>query len=233
MDSPWIYVAALAVIPFFYRMCWQDYKAQASGETLPNALPGMTPVAVWVSLFSMLGVLVILGIEIAGEYRLGIVEKQSEMTIVFALVTVFVAPLIEEVIFRGFLCFDKTKAALLASIVGGSVLFALLHAHIITFETPDEDKLATSVELFGGMWLQYGNGALLTTSILFVRSLWLYAVRFMPGNARHSIIPCVLAHMISNVGVVVAKGFQGKLSFAWDVAEPAAEAAALLGRLIG
>ena len=215
MDSPWLYVAALVVAPFIYRMWWKDYKAQQGGEMIDTALPGATPVAMWVTIMAVLGALAILAVEVAGEYAIGVVEDQTEMTLIFSAYSILVASVLEEMIFRGFLFVDKSKAALIGSIVGISVLFAVIHPYIWTTEAPEGVNAANSWEIFEGTWLLYGPGPLLTTGILFIRSLWLYAVRFMPANPRHSLIPCFMAHMVANLGVVVVKGMQGKLTLAW------------------
>ncbi|REJ64670.1 MAG: CPBP family intramembrane metalloprotease [Planctomycetota bacterium] len=208
-DSPWIVLAAVVAAAFAFRLWLKDYQAQAGGETLTAALPGATPVANWVTLLAVGGVLVLLAIETAGEYALGVVDEQSTMTLALCVYSVLVAPLIEEIIFRGFLYYDKTRATLIASIVGMSLLFAVLHGHIWSYELPEE---SASWALWEAAWTaDYGTKAFFSTGILFVRSLWLYYARFMPANVRRSLIPCVVAHMVGNLGVVIIKAIQGKV----------------------
>ena len=51
------------------------------------------------------------------------------------------------------------------------------------------------------------------TWILFFNSVSLYALRFGPWNANHSILPSIIAHMILNLGVFVVKLAQGYIVF--------------------
>jgi len=208
MNDPLVLIAALVIAPFFYRMWWKDYQAQLAGEELPNALPGATPVAPWVVIMAVVGALVILAVEVLGEYRLGVVEEQSEMALLFCAVSVLVAPLLEEMIFRGFLYYDKTKATLVASIIVISVLFAVGHGHIWEFDFEGWNIFAGTFK-----WTFTPKG-IFSVSILFLNSLWFYAVRFLPVNPQRSLLPCVAAHMASNLGVVVMKAFQGKIVLA-------------------
>jgi len=214
MDSPWIQLAAIVVAPFVYHIWWKDYQAQAGGETIENALPGATPVATWVTILAVVGVLVIFAFEVAGEYALDIVEQQTEMTIVMAAYSIIIASVIEEVIFRGILYVDRSTASLIASIVAISVLFAVVHGHFWTYEPA---KGASWWNFFDAtLTFDFGVKAWFTTGVLFVRSLWLYAMRFIPANPRRSLIPCIVAHAIANLAVVIAKAMQGKLLLAWE-----------------
>ena len=56
------------------------------------------------------------------------------------------------------------------------------------------------------------NAKSFTTGILFVNSLWFYAIRYAPYRER-SLFPCMLAHAISNLGVFGIKAVQGYVIF--------------------
>jgi membrane protease YdiL (CAAX protease family) len=116
---------------------------------------------------------------------------------VFAIVA---AGVVEEVIFRGYLVVEnKGRAALIASCVGFSFLFAVIHPHLWSNE--DGFELTLTAKGF------------LSTGILFANSLWFYALRFGPWNKTRSIFPCMLAHAASNLGVFFVKLWQGYVLF--------------------
>ena len=48
-----------------------------------------------------------------------------------------------------------------------------------------------------------------STLMVFLGSLWFYAMRFQPANPGRSLIPCIVAHLVKNLGVVVIKAAQG------------------------
>ena len=59
---------------------------------------------------------------------LGLSAEQSQVTVLFSLYSILGAPVIEEVLFRGYLVIEnRGRAALWAGVVGISLLFALLH----------------------------------------------------------------------------------------------------------
>jgi len=179
-----------------------DYLANRRAGTIrPNALPGATPAAVWLIAVGIGGSLLILGVEIAGEYALGVVDQQQTLAYAMILPVLF-APVIEEVIFRGYLVIDKRgRAALIAGVLGFSLVFALIHGHLIGLGEEDEP------------WLVWKGGAKgwFTTAILFSQSLWWYFLRLGPWNPTRSLIPCMAAHFAVNLGVIITKAAQGYL----------------------
>ncbi|PXA05633.1 CPBP family intramembrane metalloprotease [Coraliomargarita sinensis] len=210
-ENPIMILLYVGIAAYVGNMYWGDYKAQKDGEVNESAMPGAFRASVPAFLIATIGALLILAVETGGEIALGVASEQSEMVwyFVFAIVA---AGIVEEVIFRGFLVVDKKgTAALVASCVGFSLLFAVIHFHLFSLEFPDEVP-----------WWQFWSAevewtltskAWFTTSILFANSLWFYACRFGPWNRTRSIFPCMLAHAASNLGVFVVKLAQGYVIF--------------------
>ena len=148
----------------------------------------------------MAGALGILAVETAGEYALGFAGEQSRMTWVFALYSVAAAPIIEELIFRGWIVVEgKGRAAMWAGAVGASVAFAGLHPFLWRWDE-------------AGFALTPGAKGAFSTVVVFAMSLWLYAARLAAWNPERSLLPCFAAHAAKNLGVVgvkVAAGFMG------------------------
>lgn len=191
-----LYVGIAAYVLNMYR---GDYKAETSGSPNSGAMPGATPFGLVAALIGVAGSMLILAAEVGGEIALGISEEQSEV-VWYLLVTWLCAGVVEEVIFRGFLVVDKKgTGALVASCVGFSLLFALIHPHL--WSTEDGFELTLSAKGF------------FTTGLLFANSLWWYAVRFGPWNPQRSIFPCMIAHAFSNLGVFLVKLSQGYVIF--------------------
>jgi len=198
-ESPLMVLLYIGVAAYIAHIYWSDYKAEQSGQPNPKAMPGAKSAHVGAFVIGAIGALLILAAETSGEIALGIAAEQSEMVwyFVFAIVA---AGIVEEVIFRGFLVVEnKGRAALIASCVGFSLLFALIHGHFWSTEV-------------GFEWT-FTSKAFFSTGILFANSLWFYAVRFGPWNPNRSIFPCMLAHAASNLGVFVVKLAQGYVIF--------------------
>jgi membrane protease YdiL (CAAX protease family) len=118
----------------------------------------------------------------------------------FFVFAIIAAGVVEEVIFRGYLVIDhKGRALLIASAVGFSLIFAIIHGHLWSREDGFEWTLTAK--------------AFFSTGILFANSLWFYAVRFGPWNPKRALFPCMLAHAASNLGVFFVKWAQGYLIF--------------------
>ena len=147
MGDALFYIGMIAVTGYVLRMWLHDYRdylqrggppRQEPGTTRapPQPLPGATPVAKVAVIMAVVGALVILAAEVAGEYALGVVEEQSEMAVLFGLYTL-AAAFVEELIFRGFLYYDKgSMVALVASCLAISIVFAAIHPYL--WEFPDE-----------------------------------------------------------------------------------------------
>jgi membrane protease YdiL (CAAX protease family) len=210
-ENPVMILLYLGIAAYVGNMYWADYKAQKSGEANESAMPGAFGTSLPAILIAVAGALLILAVETGGEIALGVASEQSEMVwyFVFAIVA---AGIVEEVIFRGYLVIDKKgTAALVASCVGFSLIFAVIHFHLFTLEFPDDTPWwqIWSAEL---EWT-LSSKAWFTTGILFANSLWFYACRFGPWNRSRSIFPCMIAHAASNFGVFVVKLAQGYIIF--------------------
>lgn len=216
MGDALFYIGMIAVTGFILRMWLQDYRAylerggppeQEPGTTRapPQPLPGTTPVAKATVVIAIVGAMLILAGEVAGEYALGVVQEQSEMAILFGLYTL-AAAFVEELIFRGFLYYDKGSiVALVASCIAVSIFFAAIHPYL--WEFPED----TPWWEFWKISIVATPKGIFSTAIVFTNSLWFYYVRFFRANPLRSLIPCFAAHLASNLGVFAIKAIQGKV----------------------
>jgi membrane protease YdiL (CAAX protease family) len=105
-----------------------DYRAARAGTPSGRLFPGATPASAGAVAIASLGALCILAAETGGEHVLGLSAEQSTVTGLFGLYSLVGAPVIEEILFRGYLVIEHRGRALLwAGVVGVSFLFALLH----------------------------------------------------------------------------------------------------------
>ncbi|HEX2852081.1 MAG TPA: CPBP family intramembrane glutamic endopeptidase [Opitutaceae bacterium] len=196
MNNP-LLILIMTGVGFYVAKLWRDDMRKPH----PGGLPGTTPAASRAIWIAIAGALVILAVETAGEKALGIDQEQSKMTWLFAIYSVLAAPVIEELVFRGYLVIEgKGKAALWGGILVASLGFALIHQHLLKWEN--------------GFVFMSTPKAWFTTGILFVSSLWWYTARFAPWNPSRSLLPCMVAHGAKNAGVVLVKastGFMGGL----------------------
>ena len=203
-----LYLAMACYVVYLYR---SDLLAAQSDQPNPKALPGATQASLGIYVIGVVGALIILAIETVGEMALGVADEQSDV-VWFFIFTSLAAGVIEEVIFRGFLVVEnRGRKVLIASCVAFSMLFALLHPYIWELNYPEESAAWQ-------FWLADFNfiltpKAFFTTAILFLNSLWFYALRFGTWNSNHSLFPCMLAHAASNLGVFVVKWMQGHVTF--------------------
>lgn len=198
-ENPIMILLYVGVAVYVGRMYLADYRAWKAADPHEGAMPGAVGAPLGAFVIGTLGALLLLGVETGGEIALGVAAEQSDMVwfFVFAIVA---AGVVEEVIFRGFLVVEnKGRALLIGSCVLFSLIFALIHAHL--WSTED-----------GFTWT-FTAKAWFTTGILFANSLWFYTVRFGPWNPNRSLIPCMLAHAASNLGVFFVKWAQGHVIF--------------------
>lgn len=203
-----LYVGMALYVGHLYRT---DFLAAKSGTPNPKPLPGATSASAGLYVIGIIGALVILVAETWGEIALGVSDEQSDVVwfLVFASLT---AGIVEEVIFRGFLVVESRGRNLLMASCGlFSLLFALLHPYLWEFVYPEDAETWQ-------FWLADFNcvltpKAFFTTAILFLNSLWFYALRFGRWNREHSLFPCMLAHSASNLGVFAIKWAQGHVLF--------------------
>lgn len=195
-DQPFLSVILFFGSLYLLHLWNKDRQAALTGKPNPGALPGATNAAPALIMVGIVGALILTMLETLGEYGLGIVEEQSELRFWFIFAGLGAA-VIEEIIFRGYLVVqNKGRAALIGSIIGFSILFAVLHPFIWVWD--DE-----------GFRFDFSQKALFTTFFLFISSVFFYALRFNPWNKNRSLLPCFIAHAVGNVAVFFVKAWQG------------------------
>ena len=202
-ENPVALVVMGAIGLYVAWLWWTDLQAhRAAPDAPPTGLPGATPAparALWIAAG---GAALILAFETLGELALGIAGEQSRITLLFGFYTL-VAAIIEEVIFRGYLVIEgRGRRALIAGVIGASLLFALIHPFLWKW---DDDGFALNLTLKG--WWSFAT--------VFLGSLWFYACRFASWNPSRSLLPCFVAHLTKNLGVFLIKGAQGFVGGAW------------------
>ena len=187
---------------------WQaDLAAQRAGSPATNPIPGATPSTLAACVIGAIGALIIVAVETGGEIALGIASEQKTITILF-IIPMLAAAIYEEVIFRGFLVVrNRGRAALVASIFGFSLIFGLLHDFLWSYTIPED---AESWEFWkASLELNLSLKGWFSFTLVLLNSFWFYAVRFLPQNPERSLLPCFIAHAVSNLGVYVVKASQG------------------------
>ncbi len=188
---------ALLACAIWLSKLWRDDLRNKSGQE-SGALPGATPcppAAIWVACLGAIGLLLL---ETLGEKVGGLDEEQT--TIAWHFISAMIAAaVLEELVFRGYLVVtDRSHLILITSVIGFSLFFALAHPYLWTFKTNE------------GITLNLNSGkAWFTTGFLFLKSLWFYHVRFASWNPRHSLLPCVAAHLAANLAAYAIKAAQG------------------------
>lgn len=185
-----LYGAVALVVLYLWRSDWK------AGRT--NGFPGASGAPARVLWIAGLGGVALTLLETLGEGVLGLTAEQSEIA-AFALVPLLSAAIVEEIVFRGYLVVqNRGRLWLWASVVGFSLLFALIHPYLWSWED-------------GVLAFEWTVKGAFSTAFIFANSLWFYAVRFAFGNRSHSLLPCFVAHGASNFSVWLVKGWQGYL----------------------
>ncbi|MDP2138753.1 MAG: CPBP family intramembrane metalloprotease [Candidatus Didemnitutus sp.] len=201
-NNPWVLLLLLGGAAYAAKLWCHDFRAARSGLPSPHPLPGATPASRFAIGLAVIGAVVLLAAETAGEYALGLVEQQSRITVLFGGYTL-AAAFLEELIFRGFVVIEhRGRAALVAGVIGASLLFALLHPFLWQWEN-------------GQLTWQTDAKAWFSTGMVFGGSLWFYAVRFWKLNPTRSLLPCMAAHATKNLGVFLIKYAQGFVDGWW------------------
>lgn len=202
MNHPWLLLLMTAAGLYVAKLWRDDYLAVRAGETRPGMLPGTTSAPPRAVVIAVLGALGLLALETLGETALGLSDQQTRMTWLFALYSILGAPVIEEVIFRGWLTFDRHGRRIAwAGAVAASIAFALLHPHLWRWDA-------------AGFALTFEAKGWFSTGALFVTSLWFYAARLGAWNPHRSLLPCFVAHAARNAGVVAIKASLGYMGAA-------------------
>ncbi|MEX2381516.1 MAG: CPBP family intramembrane glutamic endopeptidase [Opitutales bacterium] len=199
-DNPLLLLLVFGGTVYAAILWSDDYRKRMAGAPHPKSLPGATPAPLLSIVVAAGGALILLGLQTSGEYRLDIVAEQSRITILFGVFTLSAA-FLEELIFRGYLVVqNRGRLLLTGSIVFFSLLFALAHPFLWTYDSE------------AGISLHGDTKAWFSTGFLFANSLWFYFVRFFPLNPHNSLLPCIVAHLTMNIGVFSIKGYQGYVS---------------------
>lgn len=204
-DNPLLQLGVLAISIVLAKWWYDDFQLvrRRTGPLPDRLFPGTTPASGLALGVAVAGSITLLAIETGGEYALGISGQQSRMTALFAVGTL-AAAFTEELIFRGYLVItNRGRGALMLGIMGASLLFALLHPFLWTWT--DAGLVSHAHE----------PKAWFSTAMVFAGSLWFYAVRFLPINPTHSLLPCMAAHAAKNIGVIAIKYAQGFLGGWW------------------
>ncbi len=203
MNHP-LLLALLTAAGIYIAKLWRDdERAAATGKPHPGALPGAAPAPPRASVIAAVGALMLVAAETAGEHVLGIAGEQSTMTWLFALYSIAAAPLIEELIFRGYLVVEnRGRAVRWAAAVGASIVFAALHPFLWRW---DDAGFALTLNTKG--WF--------STAVVFTTSLWFYAMRFASWNPQGSLLPCFAGHAVKNFAVVAVKAATGFMGGLW------------------
>lgn len=203
MTHPAVVLLALVAGIYLGRLWLQDRNRAQTGEPNPQALPGAKPAPPRLVIVAIAGSLVLLAIETAGEHVLGVAAQQSTMTWLAALYSIAGAPIIEEVLFRGWLVIeDRGRRTMWLAAIGASVVFALLHPFLWRW---DDAGFALTLSVKG--WF--------SAAIVFATSLWLYALRLGSWNPQLSLLPCFAGHAAKNLGVVAVKAAAGFMGGLW------------------
>ena len=200
MFSELVGIIAVMAAAFYLASAWvTDYRAEDGPVPRRGALPGAVPCPMLAILVGVGGAVALVGLETVGEYALGIHHKQQSITVLY-LGAMMGAAFIEELIFRGYLLVqNRGRAALVGSIVGFSLIFALLHPFL--WEWTDS-----------GLRLSLGIMGAFSTAFVFMKSVWFYVLRVFPLNERRSLLPCIAAHISANLAVFTIKAVQGHVT---------------------
>lgn len=142
------------------------------------------------------GALLLTLVESGLEIHLGVKDEQSTIPASF-LLAMMGAAVVEEVTFRGFAAPAALAGLrLLATVLAGSLVFMLLHGHIVSFAD-------------GGPRINDDPKSLVSAGSAFAVSCWLYFCRFNPLNPSRSLAPALAGHAVRNLAVFGIKDAQG------------------------
>ena len=203
MNNPLLLLFLTGAGVYVAKSWRDDLRAARHGRPNANAFPGAKPASPRAIVIAIAGALILLGAETIGEIALGVAGEQSRMTWLFAAYSICAAPIIEELIFRGWLVVEnRGRAAMWAAAIGASLVFALLHPFLWRWED-------------AGLELTIGRKGWFSTGVVFATSLWFYAARLGPWNETRSLLPCFAGHAAKNLGVVAIKAATGFMGAAW------------------
>jgi membrane protease YdiL (CAAX protease family) len=214
MNDPLILLVTAAGGLWAGRLWLQDLRVARAGPPNPRAFPGATPASARALAIAALGGVALTLAETWGEAKLGLAAEQSRMTALFAAYSVLAAPIVEELIFRGFVVIEgRGPAAKWAGAAAASLVFAAMHPFLWTLDQGS----APFWKVWEWEWnWTLGTKGWFSTGAVFASSLWFYAMRFSERlNPHGSLLPCFAAHGAKNLTVVAVKAAQGFLSGWW------------------
>lgn len=202
-------VLLFCVVALWLARIWiRDAREMPTG----GGLPGATACPLKAVAIAVAGTLVLLALETWGEIRLGISAEQKDVSWL-ALPMFIAAGFTEEVIFRGYLVVERRGPWVRwASILVFSLLFALIHDHLWSFEMPDDRSAGTLAAIWEGFSLNLSLKGFFSTGFIFAGAVWFYFVRFFKWNPNASLLAPVVAHIVKNVAVFVIKLAQGHVT---------------------
>lgn len=203
-DAPILSIALFIGAAYLLKLWREDFLLWKQGHPNEKGFPGATGASRAALGIAAAGALLLVGVETVGELALGISQEQSTLPVLF-LLPMIGAGILEEILFRGYLVVqNRGRARLILSCLFFSALFAALHYQYYV-EIPEEGGLSA-------LTFKSDAKASWTLLLLFLNSLWFYAVRFATWNPQRSLLPCFVAHISSNVAVFGVKAAQGHIS---------------------
>lgn len=207
VNHPMLLVLMTATGIYVGWLWWTDLREarqRLPGAPVPaGAFPGATEAPLRAVVIAVAGAVGLLALETWLECRLGLAAEQTKMTVLFSVYTVISAPIIEELIFRGWLVVqEKGRATMWAAVVAASGIFAALHPFLWRWDD------------VGFAWTLTEKGWF-STGAIFAGSVWFYLVRLAGWNPQHSLLPCFAAHAAKNLGVVTVKAATGFVGGWW------------------
>jgi membrane protease YdiL (CAAX protease family) len=203
VNHPLLLVFLTAAGLYAAKLWRDDLRASRRGAPPSGALPGATPAPARALVFGLAGSLVLVALETVGEFHLGLAAEQSRLTWLAALYSLAAAPVVEEIIFRGYIVVEnRGRVALWAGVAAASLGFALLHPFLWQWDE-------------GGFRLTLTPKGIFSSAFAFVASLWFYTVRFNPWNPHRSLLPCFAAHAAKNGAVIAVKAATGYMGGLW------------------
>jgi membrane protease YdiL (CAAX protease family) len=180
----------------------ESRASRTRGADAPEPFwPGARPCAWQAAMLAGVGALLLTLVESGLEIHLGVDDEQSSIPASF-LLAMMGAAVVEEVTFRGFAApASLAGVRLLASILAGSLVFMLLHGHIVSFDD-------------GALRVHDDPKSLVSAGSAFAVSCWLYLCRFNPLNPGRSLAPALVGHAVRNLAVFGIKDAQGFV--AWN-----------------
>ncbi|MGJ3241588.1 MAG: CPBP family glutamic-type intramembrane protease [Opitutales bacterium] len=211
--DPLTVILIAGITGYLFHLWRLDLQAYRSGNEHAGSLPGAKNAPMRASVIGGIGALILLAAETGGEIALDISAEQTDITVLF-LIPLICAAFYEELIFRGMVVIpDRGRRAAILSALGGSLLFMVIHPYLWEWDLPEEAAFYALWE--GTLSLSLTLKACYSSAFILFASLWFYTLRlYRRWNPEGSLIPCVVAHLVGNLGVFIIKLVQGHVT-AW------------------